>query len=237
MGAAQTAIQVVICEDDRAQAVLLKNMLSELPEGALLHVSTCSDGAALLSALHKKAAHIIFMDINLGDENGIMLAGQINCEYPDAQIIYTTGFMKYCTDVYETEHTYFLTKPISEQSLSQALHRALERVQLENMCIRTAEGARRIPIEQIQYLESAGRKLLVHMQENTLEMYGRISEMEQELGVGFVRCHKSYLVNMDAAAEIRQKKVLLKCGTEVPISQLRYTETKRVFMNYVGMNL
>ena len=45
------------------------------------------------------------------------------------QVIYVTGFIEYCTSVYRTEHVYFLTKPVSQSDLDDALDRAVVRLQ------------------------------------------------------------------------------------------------------------
>ncbi|MEG1683270.1 MAG: LytTR family DNA-binding domain-containing protein [Oscillospiraceae bacterium] len=234
----QAGIQVGICEDDPKQAELLSKHIKELPGGADFRIILLDCGEKLLSAMETKNIEIVLMDINLGAENGIALTRQINRLYPGVQIVYITGFMPYCTEVYETEHAYFLTKPVEVQLLAQAMQRAVSRlncIRPEFVCLHIASGLRRIPVREILYMESEGRKLLIHTTEETLVLYGKISEMEWS-GL-FVRCHKSYLVNMGAVERLNPKNFLLKGGVVVPVSQLRYTATKQAFLDYLGTAL
>ena len=48
----------------------------------------------------------IFMDVDLGEENGIVLAGKINKRWKNCQIIYLTNYLSYATETYHTEHTF-----------------------------------------------------------------------------------------------------------------------------------
>ena len=38
------------------------------------------------------------------------------------QVIYATGYIEYCTPVYETQHVYFLVKPVRQSTLDDALN-------------------------------------------------------------------------------------------------------------------
>ncbi|MEG2138086.1 MAG: response regulator [Oscillospiraceae bacterium] len=122
-------------------------------------------GGKAAGGMKTKNIEIVLMDINLGAENGIALTRQINRLYHGVQIVYSTGFMPYCTAVYETEHAYFLTKPVEVQLLAQAMQRAVSRlncIRPEFVCLHIASGLRRVPLREILYMESEGRKLLVH---------------------------------------------------------------------------
>ena len=45
------------------------------------------------------------------------------------QVIYITGYpLQFCTMVYQTEHIYFLTKPLRQQELFDALDKAMAKL-------------------------------------------------------------------------------------------------------------
>lgn len=68
------------------------------------------------------------MDICLGEESGIELVKRLAPETAGVQVIYVTGYVEYCTKVYETEHISFLLKPVDRVELLQAVTRAKERL-------------------------------------------------------------------------------------------------------------
>ena len=54
--------------------------------------------------------HILFMDIEMSDENGIDLAMEVNRKWPKCQVVYLTNFWSYAMEVYETRHVYYIVK-------------------------------------------------------------------------------------------------------------------------------
>lgn len=50
----------------------------------------------------------------------------------------------------------------------------------------------------------------------------------------FVRCHRSYIVNVKHIKSITKDKVLLSNGTKIPISKGKYKEINDAFINYIN---
>ena len=63
--------------------------------------------------------------------------------------------------------------------------------------IKTRTNHFTIEHKSILYLENQGRKVKIHTGEKVIEVYAVMNELEQQLGKGFYRCHRGYLVNMD----------------------------------------
>ena len=63
-----------------------------------------------------------------------------------------------------------------------------------------------------------------------------MSEMAEVLPSSFVRCHKSFLINMDAIQTFDATEVMLRSGQKVPVGQ-RYRDSLRASMvRYFGMS-
>lgn len=50
---------------------------------------------------------------------------------------------------------------------------------------------------------------------------------------GFVRCHKSFVVNLADVVEIGKDDILAKSGSRVPMSQKRRYEVKEALLDYL----
>lgn len=62
----------------------------------------------------------------------------------------------------------------------------------------------------------------------------KISEIEELLpSEYFVRCHRSYIVNVKYIKSILKNHVLLEDGVEIPISRGKYKEINDAFINYI----
>ena len=62
----------------------------------------------------------------------------------------------------------------------------------------------------------------------------KAKDIEQELGETFLRCHKSYLVNMKHICRISNYAVYLDNGEELPVPRLKYQAVKEEFVAFKG---
>lgn len=127
-------LKLAICEDNPVHAQRISHMAEQL----ITVPFTCrifSSGSELRSACQKEphSFDIICMDISLEKDTatGIHFAQEINFLNPYAQIIYISQYLEYASDVYETEHVYFIHKEQLEAHLGNALHAAMKTGQTE----------------------------------------------------------------------------------------------------------
>lgn len=69
-------------------------------------------------------------------------------------------------------------------------------------------------------------------EEKKIRVYKSITELEQELGVLYLRIHKSHLVNKNHIMDIRNYKAIISDGTVLPVSQKRFAEIKNSWMEF-----
>lgn len=168
---------------------------------------------------------IVLMDIELhGQTNGIEAVKTLFPEGSGVQVIYVTGFVDYCTDVYQTEHISFLVKPVMYESLEYALKQAFikaERHHSRPLCIKIGRTEVLIQPDRIRYVESRLRVLNFHCIDRTIRTYLRLNDIESLLPDYFIRCHSSYLVNVHVVEMSTGTDLVLDDGEKVPISQRR----------------
>ncbi len=86
-----------------------------------------------------------------------------------------------------------------------------------------------IPFDEIYYINSQSRKIMIHGVHKEWGMYAKINDIENVfLEHGFIRCHHSYLVNSLFVDRIENKNLILKTSEVVPISASRYKEIEKV---------
>lgn len=162
--------------------------------------------------------------------DGMALARKLRSLPLDRQplIIFVTGYERYVYQAFDVEAFQYLVKPVDEQRFAQSFRRAvkklslLERQRQRTLLVQHAGASRVIPLENILYVESRGHKLLLHLKEGTLEYYGKIGELEQELSGQFARIHKGYLVNLRHVEEYCRGQVTLTDGERLMISKYKY---------------
>ena len=230
---------VVIVEDDAEQARLVERLVAGHARAEEFRTTCLPDAPALEAYLGGGGrVDILVMDIRLGDggPTGIDVVRQRFPRGCDTQVVYITGYVEYCTPVYQTEHVYFLVKPVRQEDVDAALDRALENLDAlapRRLAIRSGGKTRLVPVQQVAFVESNLRKVRVCLADGeSLETYATLAGLLKKLPPTFVQCHKSFLVNMDHIAELRPDCVVLQSGDTVPISQARRKATREAFLSY-----
>ncbi|OZG61968.1 DNA-binding response regulator [Bifidobacterium lemurum] len=152
------------------------------------------------------------------------------------QVIYVTGHIEYCTRVYNTDHVSFLLKPVRESDLRDALARAAVRLREESerpIGVRVGNAEYSVTPRDIIYAESRGRISRIHTERGVIESYLKLDELSARLPSRFVRCHKSYLVNLAYVWRFQSAQMELSNGVTVPVSQRRAAQAREAFLSYV----
>ena len=75
------------------------------------------------------------------------------------------------------------------------------------------------------------RKILLHTLEEEIEYYGKIADLERELGEDFFRTHRSYLVHFQYVLKYDASSVFLEKG-EALMSKKNYPQFVQKYLKY-----
>mgnify|MGYP004475850021 FL=1 len=154
----------------------------------------------------------IYIDIKIDSLNGIEIAQKIQQENPKIKIIYMTAYSQYSEAIFKTKPTYLLLKPIKKEQIKKSLERALkEEKQSKNIKTFNIKGKIfNIEVEKIKYIESNKRVVIIYEEDLKRRIYGKLDEIEEMLSSNFVRCHQSYIVNLEHARELNTHEFVLR---------------------------
>ena len=114
----------------------------------------------------------------------------------------------------------------------------LQKMQVARVTFSFLEGEKRLYTDNILYVESRGHKSIFHYMESEMvsyQIYDKLDSVERNLeGYGFLRIHKSYLVNMKHIRKISNYIVSLDTGEELHVPRLRFQAVKEGFVAYKG---
>ena len=227
-------MNIFICDDEINVLNSISNILrSNLSSEYKIH--TYTDYNDLSNSLRTKNADILIMDIVFDDANGVDIVKD-NVKYlRNTQLIYITGYDDYIEDVFETDLIYLLKKPITEEKLMKAINKAFELINesLKYIIVKCGKDNRKIYINDINYVESEGRLIKFYLDGEVITTYGKISDIEGELDISFVRIHKSYLVNMNKIKNYALNKVVLENNKVLPISRTYAKKCKETIFDFL----
>ena len=231
-------LKIAICDDCAEDCRALSGCVSRVLAGKSCEIRVFTDPAKLLADSDAAALDVVFLDIQMGDENGIAVARLINKSLPRAEIIYTTAYLAYAVDIYETRYAYFLVKPILEEKLTHALNHAVDRLakSCEDFITIPLHGKKRqaFQISDILYCERRGRETAVVLSDAEYATRLRISDIEQYVPERqFARPHNSFLVNLRHVHEITHDSVMLDGGAILPVSNQKRAAFTEALMKYL----
>lgn len=174
--------------------------------------------------------NIMIMDIHLENKkmNGIQLGSQISSYMPACQIIYLTNLLERTSDVYETEHCYFVQKdrkPVLKQAIQKAQHSYME--SLEQGIIEIIANGHKLYLDQrnIIYISRENRFLNIVTKGKTYKCYQSLTSLEEKLNSQMVRCHGGHIVNLEYITNIQRNSVEMDSRWLIPVGR---TYVKRV---------
>ena len=227
-------MQIAICEDNAAHLKRIVDLLHQHFDNILSYtVHTFYNGKSLLAFARNHQIDIIIMDIGLDGGSGIEIVKRLNTGDHRAEVIYVSSSASYFSDVYQTEHVYFLTKPLDPDVFFSALDRALDRKQRAYLCVNIKGGTlKRVCLSDVLYAEVYRHQTALHLADETvIECSTPLIELEKKLnGQYFLRCHRSFLVNLKAVDSIQKNELILTSGKIVPIGKKHSKQVREALL-------
>ena len=230
---------IIICDDDTNISADIKNRITTHFDN-IFEIVCFKMGFYVLSFLEDNANRrgIIFMDIQLRNENGIDIAKRIKTQYPYSKIIFITGYTEHLSDIFSSKPDNLLFKPFDDEHLFNAVKQAMVSIKEEStkqiIIAPINSGKEIITTSNIMYIESDKRIIIIHTRDGrTIQSYMKCSEIIKSLDNTFIHCHKSYIVNLDCVQTHTLNEFILTDGCTIPISKSRRLTTKEQVINHI----
>ncbi len=203
-------LRALIVDDEEPARVELVHLLRRVTD--LEQVDEAATAVDALARLQERRYDLVFLDIRMPDLSGLKAMEVINRLPEPPPVIFVTAYDEYALAAFEVAARDYLLKPVSEARLRLAVDRVVGRRHLEESAARVARD--RLPVEQdghtklvriadIRFVHVQGHT--VHVRTFDAEYHSRASlvELSERLAAhGFIRVHRSYLVNPEHVLEV-----------------------------------
>ena len=213
-------VRVAIVEDEPPARAKLRRLLAG-HDGYRI-VAESEDVAGGLAILRQKTPDLLFLDIQLGAENGFDLLARTAPPLP--LIVFTTAYHEHALRAFEVAALDYLLKPFDRQRFDRCLARVAERLaerrggdgdiadeerlrrlgdgvermpRLQRIVVHERDRSLIVPIHEVQRLSAAGNYVEVHTASRRHLVRATLSRLAQRLDPGeFLRVHRSHLVRV-----------------------------------------
>lgn len=189
---------------------------------------------------------ILFLDIEWnGEERGITFAKKLNQRCPGTNVVFLTGYTeRYVEKAFlcTSRISGFLVKPVREEILREYIAKITEediKSNQEKFIIKDNGVCKALLFREILYLESFGHRIKIVVDcDKVYYCYNKLERLVEVFPESFVKCHKSYIVNMHQVDCFKPggRLFVMKNGINIPISKARYHDTKEKFFSYISEN-
>lgn len=188
---------------------------------------------------------VAFLDIDFAGKqyNGLDIARNLRNIRENAVIVFITNYIEYAPEGYEVRAFRYILKNDIPQKIDSSLQKITEHIRKENSTIKIlSEGERiELALKDILYIEALRHTLTIHLQQQPrrakkpISCHVPLKKMEADLSErGFLRTHKSYLVNMAHIKKLGCKEVELDNGQTLRVSTRLYAECRRNYLLWRG---
>lgn len=176
-----------------------------------------------------KEGSIAFIDTRIQGkrQNSFSLAGLIREKFKDCHIVFMSAYPEDMAHCFKNliRPSGFLLKPLFENEVL-SIYYAVDsyihkRQRIKTITISTHDCKRIIELDKIVYFSTISKKIFCRLKDNErVEFYGTISNLEKEYTDNFTRCHSGFLVNKQYIKAIRKNELeLFYCDERIPISK------------------
>ncbi len=227
-------IHIAVCDDE---SVFLKTFQNTLEKQLKLldikFVINCySAGREFLKEITSFDA--VFLDIDMPEMSGMEIAKYINENHP-MPILFLTAHDELVYSSIQFQPFRFIRKDYIDSELEEAVYALNEHIcmqaQNRSVYLHTSTGDITMNVEDIKYAEIYNHSIMIHtLEDEVFTCYGKLSDYEKQWEkFGFIRTHKSYLVNGRCIYSIRENAVVLDDGKEILLSRRRKAAVRKKF--------
>ncbi|MGF6991459.1 DNA-binding LytR/AlgR family response regulator [Lachnospiraceae bacterium PM6-15] len=233
-------VKIAICDDIYDSINIVEKKLYELSQKIGLSIDTdvYHDGKELADFICQGARYeMIFLDIEMKNENGLTAAFRIREVDHTVLIIYVSSHEEYTKQTFEVDPFRFIKKPIDDQLFAKYFSDAIDKLKSFDECYNYKYNNvyYRIRMSDIVYFKSIKRKVQIYTDYNSQEelvLYKKLNLIEAEIGKRnsvFIRVHQSYLVNYNHIFKMSYDHVTLHNGEILPISEDRRKNVRKQY--------
>lgn len=211
-------MKIAICDDEPADLRLIQSYCNQYDSE--LSTAAFSNGEALLDAYKSSFYDLVFLDIEMGQMNGLEVGARLINMPQKPVIVFTTQSLNYAVRGYGIAMRY-LPKPITYDTFSAVMGLAMERILPKKISIFSNGEQILVPVNKILYFEVLRHQVCIHLSSGEkLSMRGTLTEaISQVPHSAFVQPHKSYYINMEHVDRLTQQNITMTNGDLIPIGR------------------
>lgn len=212
---------ILVVDDETPARKELRYLIENT--AAMSEIIEARSGHEAMKLFHTRPVGVAFIDINLGDMNGIILAKEALKMDEKLKIVFSTAYDTYAVKAFELDAVDYIMKPYEQQRVAMALLRAgfdtnqdtddskevstdlnWMAEKLKKLSLWKGDRVILIDIDDIVFLAMEDRNCRICTLNDEFISHQTLGYFQQKFRKNnFYRANRSYLVNLDHIVEIQ----------------------------------
>lgn len=232
-------MKIAIVDDVAAEQDILKKYIGEwaADKKEIIEFKEFFSSESFLFVWEEdKTFDLLVLDIEMGEMNGFELAKKIRAEEKNIPIMFVTGYDEYMQYGYDVSALHYLLKPVSKERLGYALDKlkSVLKDEEKSLILNTVDEVKRIPIDEIMYVEAAGHGSILHAIDEVLTLKESLGTIEKQVADSpeIIKCHRAYIVNLRFVSAIKNSDLILDNNEVIPVSRNQMKNVQARFLKF-----
>jgi two-component system, LytTR family, response regulator len=235
--------KTIIIDDEPPAISLIRGYLKKFPQFEV--AGACNNGFEGFKMLEEQQPDLVFLDVQMPKLTGFEMLELI----PDPpHVIFTTAYDEYAVRAFEKNALDYLLKPISEERFAAAIQKFLDvadenksgnkssvrapfenpQQQVSHLAVKSGNQIKLIDWSEILFIEAYDDYIKINIRGDCFLKKQTMKRTEHlAASNGFVRVHRSYLINLRHVDRIEHDMkdryiAILSDGNKVPLSRAGY---------------
>lgn len=229
---------IVICEDEAEFAAEFQKELDRIlrQKQTEYRICHCSGGQELRSVLEQEEpVDLLFMDIHLGDADGVELVKEINRNSVRIPTVFLSSLEERIADGYDVSAFNFLFKRNYKDKLPALMERFMDEIyHRKTIIVNHHDSSVMLNLAEIYYVEAENRNTTIYtavssyQEKSSIQNFGK--HLPEEL---FIEAYHSLYINIDHIRKVNMDTVVLDNDKELPVSRRKRKQLMAAVMRRI----
>ena len=225
-------LQIAICDDKEMIVKELYKQLHHLMRKSSIEFKILPFISPIRLLECPESIHILFLDIDMPQMNGLLAAKKASEKWNDIKIIFLTAHIEYVQSAFKVKTFRYLLKTFKMEDIREALYEAMDVLLERNFkLIKVQDKVIQINIPEIYYIEALGDQSAAFRENDYIISNVTLKEWCADNYPDLYRCNKNYIVNFLHVDKIKDK-VFLTNGKELPVAVRKRRQIKEAYYSY-----
>lgn len=213
-------LRIAICDDEINEANNIRFALMDIENR--LEIDIFEKGQEFLDSIKGGRQYdLVFMDVYMGEENGMEIVRAMQTISPDIQVIFSTVSTDHAVEAFEVNAIGYLVKPYSETDIVKAFARATVRRESvnDNVLIQVGNDRKLFRNNDVLTIESDRHYTIITAKNGTVSRFHMGFSEILPLFKGFIEINRGLAVNMSCIDMIKSSVITMCDGKSYKIAR------------------